>query len=124
MNILFDRAGLLLALSAPLSPVLAKHILHSLDAGLADLTQIIVVDAHDSEAELTDVLGFSLLRDIDGLPWTAPTYSPQHDWLSHDDGWFVAVICAGDTGYASIVLIADRADELGDFCRHYSTAGS
>lgn len=120
MEIFADRADMVRALSTPLAPVLAKHIRHTLDAGLGELTQIIVVTTQDSEPDLADTLGLSLLQDIDALPWTASPFSQQHDWLSFDNGWFVAIICAGDTGYASIVLIEEREDELGDFCRRFT----
>src|SRR5689334_3688735 len=127
MLILNDRVAmeraLILEMPASLLFLLTKYIGHTIDAGLDGLTRIIVVNADDGLVELNGELGLSLLWDLDGQHWTAESFTPRHDWLEESDGWFIAIVCAGNTGFATIVIVENRDDDLGEFCNRFSRTG-
>ena len=117
-----NRDALLGALSLDLRPdlrgLLASRIRHTLDSGLGDLTHIVVLFAGDAVQDLDAELGMSLLVDpIDGGPWDARGGAPWIDWLSTFAKWWEAIVTVGDTGFAFVVLIEERDDELGRMCR-------
>ena len=114
-----DRASLERALTAPvradLKTVLHARIRQTLEAGLSDLTHVLVVESADTEDEVIEAIGFSPLNNpIDGTRFGDPGFLPHWDWLQRHHGWVELIITVGDSGFAYILLIEDgEADQSG-----------
>lgn len=122
MYVLHDEASMLAALDLPLEPdlksLLACRVRHTLDGGLGSLTTIIVLRASDPEEALAGELGGPLLRNgLSGLAWGEPDFWPELDWLEAHRGWWEAVRCVGDGGFAYVLLLEERSDALGAMLR-------
>lgn len=105
-----------------LAPLLQEHLRHTIDAGLAEITTIIVLEACDPEETLAAALGRSLLiNPLDGSRFGERGFQPDLDWLRRRGSFFEAFLCVGNDGFAFIILIEDRADELGNVCRQFSS---
>lgn len=127
MKTAYDFESFVKALAQParadLQPLLTEHLRHTLDAGLADITRLLVVEAINSEAELKAAVGFTpLTNPLDGSRFgDGPKYTPWFDGLRDCGGWYEMIICAGNSGFAFILLIEERDDELGRLCREHAT---
>lgn len=102
-----DMEALRAALCQPLNPalktLLADRLADTESCGLANLTHVLVIEAEDPEAAVIDAVGFSPLASrID-----SNRDQPDWDWLEHHDGWWEALYCVGDSGFAFILLIED-----------------
>lgn len=122
MNILHDRATMLAALDLPLPealrPVLAERVRQTVESGLADLTTIVVARATDPEESVADEIGGSLLvNPLDGKRWGEDSFAPDVDWIEAHDGWWELIRCVGDGGFAYILFVEERRDDLGEMCR-------
>lgn len=109
-----DLASQNAALNQPLDPklhdLLAGRIKDSLALDLGDLTHIVVVQPHDTEADLIEALGFSpLVSRIDGIH-----LEPDWDWMERHEGWFELVYTVGNSGFAYLVFVQDTVDVLPD----------
>ena len=117
-----DRAAIEAALSEPLPSGLRELITgrlsqeiggHTYD--LAGLTHIVVVEPGDSEADLRQEVGFSLLDD------------PCWDWFQANDGWFEFIVIVGNDGFAFVILIQDDPaidPKILDLCRSWAARGT
>jgi len=129
---LSDRASLKNALNAPvrsdLKPLLFTRIRHALDAGLADLTHIVVVEGQDCEQAIIDEIGFSpATSPLDGIRYTSPGFIPGWAWLEDFNGWFEMIWPVADSGFAFILLIEDtqqRPSDLIIMCRRHLRCAS
>ncbi len=103
--------------------LLAKWICHTISAGLADMTHIIVLSSGDSEADLIAEIGMSpLVNPADNIRFGSPGYVPWWDGLTYVDGWWEMVIVVGSSGFSYILLISDadgKTRELLTLCRAY-----
>lgn len=124
---LFDRPSLEYALEASvrpnLKPLLNARIRHSLDAGLADLTHILVVEGQDTEQNIIDEIGFApTTNPIDGIHYASPAFIPNWASLEDLDGWFEMIWTVADSGFAFIFLIEDTlgaSSEMSIMCRRH-----
>lgn len=113
-----DMEAVRAALRQPLKPelkrLLADRLANTESCGLASLTHILVIEAQDTEAAVIDAVGFSPLASrIDGN-----SNQPDWDWLERHEGWWEALYCVGDSGFAFILLI-ENSDESpwAELCR-------
>lgn len=102
-----DTEAMRTALRQPLKPalktLLGNRLADTDRSGLGTLTHILVIEADDTEAAVIDAVGFSPLTSrIDGK-----RDQPDWDWLEHHEGWWEALYCVGDSGFAFILLIED-----------------
>jgi len=126
-----DPAAILTASThAPNDPVLRKLIEDRVDdwaaTDLLELTHLLIIEAGDSEQDVIDEVGFSLLvNPIDGARFGSPEFEvPPFDWMQAHDGWFELIQTFGD-GFAFSVWVAEdeRTDpHLLAMCRAFSTA--
>lgn len=99
-----------IALAAPplppdVLPAFDRRRLHTLDSGLGGMTALMVVLASDSAADLAAEMGGTITEAwVDGAS-------------ALPDGWAELVICVGDGGYAAVLIVEPRDDELGALCR-------
>ena len=111
-------------LDQPLKPnlhkLLADRLSDTLHCGLQDHTHVLVVEAGDSEKDVEAAIGFSPLRSrIEGLPDT-----PDWDWLERHEGYWEALYCVGDSGFAYILLIEDAdGSPFAALCRKHQPCG-
>jgi len=86
-----------------LKTLLADRLADTLRCDLQDQTHVLVIEADDTEAEVIDAVGFSLLASrIDGN-----RDQPDWDWLERQEAFWEALYCVGDSGFAYILLIVD-----------------
>ncbi len=102
-----DMEAVRAALHQPLKPalktLLADRLADTESCCLANLTHVLVVEAEDTEAAVIDAVGFSPLASrID-----CNRDQPDWDWLERHEGWWEALYCVGDSGFAFILLIED-----------------
>lgn len=102
-----DMEAVRAALGQPLKPalmtLLADRLADTESCGLANLTHILVIEAEDTEPAVIDAVGFSPLTSrIDGN-----RDQPDWDWLERHEGFWEALYCVGDSGFAFILLIED-----------------
>ena len=127
MMLLHDRATMERALTLDLDPrlaaILRARVEHTLAAGLADDTEILVVQAGDTEFSIAREVGFSpLVEPVDGLRYGAAGFEPYWDRLADLGGWF-EVICTFGSTFALIVLVEDAdgtLPELRAMCCEYA----
>ena len=108
------RAALHQPLRADLKALLADRLVDTQRCGLEHLTHILVIEADDREDSIVEAVGFSpLVSRIDGIQ-----NQPDWDWLERHGGWWEALYCVGDSGFAFILLIED-ADQspFAQLCR-------
>ena len=95
------------------------------EAGLLDLTHLLVVEPGDTEQAIIDKVGFSpLVNAIDGVRYGSADYQGDGPIWRHD-GWYELVVPVGNDGFAFVLLVADAdgiIPELLDLCRTYATA--
>lgn len=91
---------------------------------LTDLTQILIVQAGDSEADIIEEIGLSpLVNPLDGCRYGDPQFHPWWDWLQETNSWFEMVITVGNAGFAFVLLIQDDdgvCPDLLAMCREYA----
>lgn len=109
-----DLASQIAALDQPLDPklhdLLAGRIKDALALDLGDLTHIVVIQPHDTEADIIEALGFSpLVSRIDSIHM-----QPDWDWLEAHVGWFELVYAVGNSGFAFLVFVQDSEGVLPD----------
>ena len=81
-----------------------ERIVHEAKASdLWDLTCILVVDPADDGSELQHILGFDF---SDGpLADASAEFMPWWQWLVRHGEWYELLHTAGDTGYATFILV-------------------
>jgi hypothetical protein len=118
-----QRAALLQPLDLELHTLIVGRMKDALALELGEHTHIVVVQPHDTEADLIDALGFSpLVSRIDGIH-----LEPDWDWFERHEGWFELVYTVGDSGFAFLVFVQDREGVLPDLltlCREGLTTCS
>ena len=97
------------------------------EAGLLDLTHILVIEPGDNEQAIVDVIGFSpLVNPLDGKRYGSADFHPHWEGpIWRHDGWFELIVTVGNDGFAFILLIADAdgvLPELLDLCRTHASA--
>ena len=102
-----DLEALKAALHQPLDPeqktLLTELLADTLYRGLENLTHVLVLEADDTERDVIHAVGFSpLVSRINGK-----RHQPDWDWLDRDGGWWRALYCVGDGGFAFVLLIED-----------------
>ena len=99
-----DMEAVRAALKRPLDPelktLLSDLLADTLHRGLENLTHVLVLEADDTERDVVEAVGFSpLVSRLDD--------QPDWDWLDRDGGWWRALYCVGDSGFAFVLLIED-----------------
>lgn len=116
---LHDRDLIESVFSAPLpswlANALADRIKRTLAAGLGDFTNILVVEAEDTEDQIVEAIGFSPLNDpFGGTRYGHPGFLPGWAWLVTLPSAFEMIVTVGDSGFAYVLLIEDApADRSG-----------
>lgn len=115
--IITDQPSLEVALDAVRgTPVHARLLAYApqlADPELGPITTIIVVDWHTTEEAIVDVLGHSpLLNPMDGEWYKSPSFEPYWDWLTFTDGVWDMIVCVGNGGRATILLIPDERNQI------------
>lgn len=110
-----DREALCRACHLPvpreLHVVLALIVSQAAEAGLLDLTHVIIIEPDDAEETIGAELGFMPTTDpIDGLPFSHPAFQPYWAHLDQLGGWYRLIHTVGDSGFAVILLIDARAE--------------
>lgn len=108
------QAALHQPLGRALRLLLEDRLSDTIRCGLQDLTHILVVEAGDTEQQVIDAVGFSLLASrIDNRP-----NCPDWDWIERHDGWWELLYTVGNSGFAFILLIEDADDSpFAQLCR-------
>ena len=119
-----DRASIERALTEPvradLKNELHARIRHTLEAGLSDLTHILVVEGRDTEQTILNEIGFTpFANPIDGARHGSPGFIPGWDHLRERGGWFEMIWTIGNSGYAIVFLIEDIDGPSAQLCRAY-----
>lgn len=112
---LFDRAGLLAApalpLHAELRDLLQARVAHLEAQGLLDMTEIVVVDADTTEAELVEAIGFTPLIDLDGRRFGQPGFCSLLEYVARvSPSYHEAIVPVGNSGFAFHLLVHAEAD--------------
>lgn len=115
--IITDQASLEVALIAVRgTPVHARLLAYApqlADPELGPITTIIVVDWYTTEEIIASELGFSpLINPMDGESHKSPSFEPYWDWLTFTGGVWDMVVCVGNSGRATILLIPDERNQI------------
>lgn len=107
-----DRDSQLAVLDQPLEANLKRllfgRVRDAATLGLADLTNIVVIEPGDSEADIDDAIGFSpLVSRIDGI-----RHQPDWDWIEKHEGYWELVYTVSNDGFAFLVLVQDAPGVL------------
>lgn len=107
-------AAVTAAPGSKLRELLADRLADTIHCGLENLTHVLVVHAHDTEAAIVEAIGFSpLCSRIDHI-----RCQPDWDWIEYHDGWWELLYTVGNEGFAYIVLVQDDPrSELACLCR-------
>jgi len=129
MKLIYDRPSAAAALAQALKPSLRVALeaeLALLTAGEHDLTawtDILVVEAGDTEAMISRGAGFSPMIDpLSGARHGEPGFDPSWDLLTFSGGVFRMVFTFGST-HATVLLIQDGdgvPPKLRHLCRLYA----
>jgi len=111
----YDRATLLGALDLPLDPelhaLLAARITHMEEAGVLDMTELVVITSETVAAELMAAIGWWPLIDPDGRHYGEPGFiEPFDDVHRASANFHRAVQTVGNAGFAFELLIHVNAD--------------
>jgi hypothetical protein len=111
------QAALHQPLQSDLKALLSDRLADTVGLGLADLTHVLVIEAEDTEAAVINAVGFSPLASrIDGK-----RNQPDWDWLERHGGWWEALYCIGNSGFAFILLVEDSDQSpFAQLCRQGS----
>jgi hypothetical protein len=115
MIVITDEPTFTSALASVVDPRLGKLLRTRLKlyrAGcLLDLTMLVVLEPGDTAEDIQRETGLNpLVSPLDGTRYGDTGFEQYCDWLSFSDGHFEWITCAGDTGYATILLVPDRPD--------------
>lgn len=115
--IITNQAELAVALVAfrdmPVHSRLLAYAPQLADPELGPLTTIIVVEWHTTEDDIINGLGFSpLVNPMDGEFYKSPSFEPYWDWLTFKDGVWDMIVCVGNSGRATILLIPDERNQV------------
>lgn len=96
-----------------LRPILRSSVRRWKQARLLDLTHLLIVEPGDTEADIIDEVGFSpLVSTWDGRLFGTEGFQPFWDGLHDRGGWFELIVTVGDSGFAFVLVIADREGVL------------
>lgn len=119
----YDRATMALALTLDLEPrlhTLLEDRVGKLSEDLRDYTEILIVEAGDTEEDVLRAIGFSpLMEPIDGTRFGEPGFQPGWDWLKEHDGWFEMIVTFGST--FAYVLLIDTQNPAFSFLAGFAT---
>ena len=113
-----DMDALRVALDQPLADdlkiLLEDRLADTLHCGLQHYTHVLVVEATDTEQQISDAIGFSPMETrIDGARNTA-----DWDWIERRGRWWELLYTVGNDGFAFIVLVEDGSkSDLAMLCR-------
>lgn len=111
-------------LPPPLRILLDEIATTTMEAGLQDLTYIVVVELCDTEEAVADEIGFvPTTNPIDGIRYGDPSFQPYWAHLRQQGGWYELTHTISNDGFAFILLIdANSDDDLRRMCREYAGA--
>ncbi len=128
MILINDEASFEAAIAASIDPTLrglltTRHKLYRAGC-LLDLTTLAVVEPGDTGKDVERETGVNpLVNPIDNARFPSRLFQAFWDYFELSCGWYEWICCAGDTGYATILLIPDCPDidpELLSLCRDYA----
>jgi hypothetical protein len=100
------------AINTDLRTLLAERLTLAAQAGLQNLTHIVVVQPGDTIEDLKAEIGFSpLCNPIDGIAFGQEEFEPYWAWLADLGGWYELIHTIGDGGFA-ITLLVTKADAV------------
>ncbi|MBA2724890.1 MAG: hypothetical protein H0U53_02775 [Actinobacteria bacterium] len=92
--------------------------------GLLDLTHLAIIEVGDTDASITDALGFSpLINSLDGKRFGAKGFVFPFDYLEDHCGWFELFVTVGNDGFAFHLFVRDREGvdpDLLAMCREHA----
>jgi hypothetical protein len=122
------EAAIANATDATLRRMLAARLKLYRAGCLLDLTTLAVLEPGDTAEDVERGTGLNpLVNPIDGARYPSKDFNQYCDWLNLSEGWYEWICCAGDTGYATILLVPDRPGidaELLSLCHHYARKGA
>lgn len=112
-----DGGSLARALRSPIDPDLIElinkrleQLRRNFDGNLEDIVSFRIVEVGDSQREITEALGFSILRNpVDGLVFGEPGFTPGWEWSQCHGRWFELVYILSDDGFGMIVFVPNSA---------------
>ena len=115
MILINDEASFEAAIATSTDPALCRLLTTRLKlyrAGcLLDLTTLAVIQAGDTAEDVEREAGLNpIVNPIDGARHPSPAFQEYWDYLELSNGWYEWICCAGDTGYATILLAPDLPD--------------
>lgn len=126
----FDTGATIVgALNLPLEPRLHRLLTNRVEqcrsAGVLDMTDILIIEAGDTEKAIIEEVGFSpLVNPMDGARYGSVRFHPYWDGpIWRHDGWFQMVVTVGNSGFAFLLFIQDAEGtfpELLALCRFYA----
>jgi hypothetical protein len=89
-----------------LRPLMRTLIDDAEKQGLLDLTFVLIVEAGDTEDDITEAIGWSpLVEPLHGIRYDEPGFYPYWDHLDESDGWYSLVLTVGNDGFAYILFV-------------------
>lgn len=120
MIVLSDAQSICAAPHTITDPDLTHLVNQTIDAGLCDLTCVVIVEAGDGDADLEREVGVSLFTNpISGRRYGEPGFEPHWAWLQQQGGWFELIYPVADDGYAFVVWVRNGPSELAHLCRTF-----
>jgi hypothetical protein len=119
---IYDEASADEALNQPLDPalrsILTGRLADAAAIGLADLTHIVAIQPGDTEAMLTDELGWSpLVNPIDEIRYGETGFMPFWSWLEDLTDYYEIIVSSGNAGFAYLLLVQQAKGVLPDLLR-------
>lgn len=89
--------------------------------GLLDLTHLAIIEVGDTDASITEAVGFSpLINPLDGKRHGMKGFVFPFDYIEDHGGWFELFVTVGNDGFAFHLFVRDREGvdpELLAMCR-------
>lgn len=100
-----------------------RQLRSNYDGDLEDIVHFLVVEPGDTPREVEVELGFSPLRNMEGICFGDPEFTPDWEWIQCHGRWFELVYILSDDGFGSAIFIANDPGtefDLQSLCLEYA----
>lgn len=101
-----------------------EQLRRNYDGDFKNIVSFLIVEPGDSQREITEALGFSILRNpVDGLVFGDPRFTPGWEWFQCHGRWFELVYILSDDGFGTIVFVPNDPSvefDLHSLCLEYA----
>ena len=104
-----------------------EQLRSNFDGDLEEIVNFLVVEAGDTQREITEALGFSVLQNlVDGAWFGEPDFVPSWEWIRCHGRWFELVYILCDDGFGTILFVPNDPGteaDLHSICLQFGCPG-